>query len=170
MSRNKNYVPLEEILIGKHPTFQTSKLKNKLLKEAIKTNSCEECGLSDEWNGKLIVMHLDHINGRSDDHRLENLKMLCPNCHSQTPTYSGRNRTNENRLKIEEKKKNRIEKKERELLEKEEKRKKLLEYRIATIKNAEKYWGWIGDLSKILGISHTHVRRIIKTHIPDIKI
>lgn len=49
-------------------------------------------GLGDEWNGNKISLHLDHINGISGDHRLENLRFLCPNCHSQTKNYTGRNK------------------------------------------------------------------------------
>lgn len=51
---------------------------------------CQSCGLKDEWNGKEIVLQLDHINGINNDNRLENLRFLCPNCHSQTDTFSGR--------------------------------------------------------------------------------
>lgn len=51
---------------------------------------CRDCGLTDEWNGKTLVLQLEHINGESNDNRLENLCWLCPNCHSQTPTYTGR--------------------------------------------------------------------------------
>jgi 5-methylcytosine-specific restriction endonuclease McrA len=87
---NGNKIPLNEILEGKHPTYQTLKLKKRLIKEGIKDNKCEECGVS-KWNGKDLECHLDHINGDSKDHRIENLKILCPNCHSQTDTYCGRN-------------------------------------------------------------------------------
>jgi HNH endonuclease len=48
------------------------------------------CGISD-WHGRPLVLELDHINGAADDHRLENLRLLCPNCHSQTDTYYARN-------------------------------------------------------------------------------
>lgn len=54
-------------------------------------NVCE-CGQGPEWNGKILVLQLDHINGKNDDHRIENLRILCPNCHTQTPTYAGRRR------------------------------------------------------------------------------
>lgn len=53
--------------------------------------TCRDCGISGEWNGKPITLQLEHINGMNDDHRLENLCFLCPNCHSQTSTYAGRN-------------------------------------------------------------------------------
>jgi predicted RNA-binding Zn-ribbon protein involved in translation (DUF1610 family) len=54
---------------------------------------CEECGIS-EWNGKPIILDLDHINGNSNDNGLENVRLLCPNCHSQTDTYKVKNRGN----------------------------------------------------------------------------
>ncbi|MGB2240169.1 MAG: HNH endonuclease [Pseudomonadales bacterium] len=54
--------------------------------------NCSSCGIGDEWNGKPITLQLDHINGVNNDHRLDNLRMLCPNCHSQTDTWCGRNK------------------------------------------------------------------------------
>jgi 5-methylcytosine-specific restriction endonuclease McrA len=83
--------PTEEILQGLHPHFQTYKLKNKMLKEGIMKNECSVCGIS-MWQGKSLNMQLDHINGNSTDHRLENLRMICPNCHSQTDTFCGKNK------------------------------------------------------------------------------
>lgn len=65
-------------------------VKQRLMRVGLLHNVCSECGLR-EWRAKPITMHIDHINGVRHDHRLENLRMLCPNCHSQTPTYSGRN-------------------------------------------------------------------------------
>ena len=52
---------------------------------------CGICGLGPEWNGMVLVLQIDHINGDSTDSRLENLRFLCPNCHSQTETFAGRN-------------------------------------------------------------------------------
>lgn len=65
-------------------------IKGRLLKAGLLKNTCQECGLS-EWRGKRLSIHIDHINGIRNDHRLENLRMLCPNCHSQTETFAGRN-------------------------------------------------------------------------------
>ena len=90
-SKGGSRISLEEILNGEHPYYQTFKLKNRLVKEGIKTNKCECCGI-DSWNKKNINCHLDHINGDNSDHRLENLRMICPNCHSQTDTYCGKNK------------------------------------------------------------------------------
>jgi hypothetical protein len=81
---------LIDILEGKHPEFQTFKLKGKLLSEGIKQNKCEICEI-ENWNSKKLNMHLDHIDGNSHNHLLENLRMICPNCHSQTETYCGKN-------------------------------------------------------------------------------
>jgi hypothetical protein len=86
-----NKIELEEILEGKHPSYQTLKLKKRLIEQAIKNNICEECGIN-EWNGKSISMQLDHIDGNPHNHKLMNLRMLCPNCHSQTETYWGKNK------------------------------------------------------------------------------
>jgi hypothetical protein len=86
-----NRIDLGEILEGNHPQYQTYKLKNRLFKEGIKQNKCEECNLDSKWNDKPINMELDHINGNSKDHRLANLKILCPNCHSQTDTFRAKN-------------------------------------------------------------------------------
>ena len=83
-------IPLDEILEGKHPQYQTFKLKNRLFKTGMKVNECEECGIND-WNGQPLNCELDHINGERTDHRLENLRILCPNCHSQTSTFRAKN-------------------------------------------------------------------------------
>lgn len=84
-------IELEEILNGFHPHYQSLKLKKRLLKEGIFRNVCSECGIS-EWNSKSLNMQLDHINGDSSDHRKNNLRMLCPNCHAQTETFCGKNK------------------------------------------------------------------------------
>ncbi len=57
------------------------------------------CGITGEWRGAPITLHIEHKNGVRDDHRLENLEFLCPNCHSQTTTYAGRNKPPSNKIK-----------------------------------------------------------------------
>lgn len=52
---------------------------------------CEVCALPDEWQGSQLILEINHINGRHNDNRPENLRLLCPNCHSQTETFCGRN-------------------------------------------------------------------------------
>lgn len=84
-------IPLDEILLGNHPSFQTNKLKRRLLKEKVLENRCWECGIF-EWNGTILILELDHIDGNSRNHRIENLRLLCPNCHSQTNTFRAKNR------------------------------------------------------------------------------
>jgi hypothetical protein len=86
----KDKIPLSEILDGKHPQYQTNKLRIRLITEGIKFEKCEVCGIED-WNGKKVSFELDHINGVRNDHRLENVRIICPNCHSQTHTYRARN-------------------------------------------------------------------------------
>ncbi len=85
-------IELAEILNGAHPHFQTFKLKNRLLKAGVLKNVCIVCGI-DSWNGKLLNLELDHIDGNRINHKLINLRLLCPNCHSQTETYRSKNRT-----------------------------------------------------------------------------
>ena len=67
-------------------------LKRRLIKEGLLENKCEVCNQPPMWNGATLVLVLDHKNGKNNDHRLENLRLLCPNCHSQTPTFAGRAR------------------------------------------------------------------------------
>ena len=64
-------------------------LRLRLLKEGIKSNRCEICNL-EEWCNRPIPLQLDHINGNRDDNRLENLRILCPNCHAQTENFAGK--------------------------------------------------------------------------------
>lgn len=83
-------IPLLEILEGKHPQYQTFKLKKRLIKEGLKKEKCEECGI-ENWNNKSLSFELDHIDGDRTNHKLENLQILCPNCHSQTSTFRSKN-------------------------------------------------------------------------------
>ncbi len=83
---------LEEILIDGGRSENHQGLKKRLLSENLLENKCDECEMGPEWRGKTLVLRLDHINGVPTDYRLENLRLLCPNCDSQTDTYCGRNK------------------------------------------------------------------------------
>lgn len=89
ISISKKQIPLNEILV-ENRNYKSSDLKKRLIKEGLKEDKCEICGCSNEWNGKLLILQLDHINGNHSDNRLENLRIVCPNCHSQTETFSNK--------------------------------------------------------------------------------
>jgi hypothetical protein len=82
--------PIETYLVAGRAVNRTH-LKGRLLAEGLKKNKCENCGLK-SWLGEPLSMALHHMNGDGLDNRLENLALLCPNCHAQTPNFSGRNR------------------------------------------------------------------------------
>jgi hypothetical protein len=81
--------PLAQVLVAGKLT-NTIDLKRRLLEAGLLVRECAECE-RDEWNGEPIPLELDHINGDRTDNRLENVRLVCPNCHAQTPTYRGRN-------------------------------------------------------------------------------
>lgn len=82
--------PLEEILVEDSSYVSTASLKSRLVNAGLLIKKCYRCGLT-EWLGEPIVLQLEHKNGVRRDNRIENLCLLCPNCHSQTSTYAGRN-------------------------------------------------------------------------------
>jgi 5-methylcytosine-specific restriction endonuclease McrA len=82
-------MPIEDLLVVGRKTNRNH-LKRRLLGEGLKENHCERCGIT-QWRGEPLSMQLHHVNGDGSDNRLENLELLCGNCHSQTDTYGGRN-------------------------------------------------------------------------------
>ena len=91
-STNTRYT-LDEILIENSTYSSISRLKIRLINENRMKYQCAICGNTGEWLGQKLVLQLDHINGIHNDHRIENLRFLCPNCHSMTSTYAGKNKS-----------------------------------------------------------------------------
>lgn len=80
-----------EVLLVSNSRYQSHKLKGRLIRSGVKENRCEICGLN-SWLENPLSLELDHVNGVNTDNRLCNLRILCPNCHSQTETFRARNK------------------------------------------------------------------------------
>ncbi len=87
----KNKIPLSDILV-KNSTYSRTALKIRLYKDGLKKKECELCGQDENWNGVKLVHILDHINGDTFDNRLENLRIVCPNCNSGLDTNCSKNK------------------------------------------------------------------------------
>lgn len=120
-------------------------VKKRIIKDSLIEYKCFLCGNIGEWNGKKLVLQLDHINGVYNDNRLENLRFLCPNCHSQTETFCGLNKRKE---KI-------------DILEME-RWKQIEESNIDFSK-----FGWVKELSELWGIASNKAGKYVKKHYPD---
>lgn len=89
---------INEILVENSPYKNATSLKGRLIKEGLKEYRCERCK-NTKWEGAPIPLQIHHINGVHNDNRLENIQLLCPNCHSLTDTYAGKNANRENNTK-----------------------------------------------------------------------
>lgn len=88
--KRQNYT-LDEILVENSTYTSIASLKRRLINEGKLEYKCASCGIN-SWLGNPLSLQLHHINGVNNDHRLSNLKFLCPNCHSQTETYARKNK------------------------------------------------------------------------------
>jgi len=86
----RNIKPLSELLTI-NSTIDTTGLKHRLYKSGLKKEECELCGQGPIWMGKKMSLRLDHINGINNDNRIENLRIVCPNCDATLDTFSGKN-------------------------------------------------------------------------------
>ncbi len=93
VASSRKEIPLEEILV-EGSEYKSARLKKRLVEAGLLEDTCsaDGCTVSSSWNGSPIVLQLDHINGNHRDNRIENLRILCPNCHSQTETWGFKKR------------------------------------------------------------------------------
>ena len=91
-SRNKHTWSVSDIFVEHSPIPRSSLHSHVIRRNILGSPRCVECGIADKYNGKPIKLTIDHINGVSDDNRIENLRWLCYNCHSQTDTFGGKNK------------------------------------------------------------------------------
>jgi hypothetical protein len=82
--------PLAEILVA-GSAYNRGSLKQRLYEEGLKVRACELCGQGEQWRGRRMALILDHINGVGDDNRVENLRIVCPNCAATLDTHCGPN-------------------------------------------------------------------------------
>ncbi len=78
------------VLNGRH--IASNSLKKRILREKLIPNICSICKMKPLWRNNTLILRLDHINGKTNDNRLSNLRLICPNCDSQLPTFCSRNR------------------------------------------------------------------------------
>jgi len=101
-NKNKISKKIDDVdVFIKSSFYSRQRLKERIIKNKLIDYRCDKCGNNGEWNGEKLSLHLEHKNGVNDDNRLINLTFLCPNCHSQTKTYGGKNKKRKEKKKCE---------------------------------------------------------------------
>lgn len=149
----------DDELFTENNVHSRSAVKKRILKNNLIPYKCEQCGQGPLWNGKKLVLVLDHINGIYNDNRLENLRFLCPNCNAQQETFCGKH------LKFKPKQITNMQKeylKELYLKEQLERVERIKAYDVDFSK-----YGWINEIAKLENCSHTSIRRFMKKYMND---
>jgi hypothetical protein len=148
---------LDELLVKDgHPT-STGSLKKKLYDVKLKQPICELCGQDENWNGRKMSLILDHINGDHYDNRIENLRIVCPNCNATLDTHCGKNKKKNNKQQNKEIK-DKIKKDKIEILKKQ-----ILESNIDFTQK-----GWSVILGKKLNRSGMNASNLVKKYLPEL--
>ena len=148
-SVKRHKLPLDDILNGLHPLYDSNKLKKRLIKLKYFERCCDTCKLF-MWNDLPIPLALDHKDGNSTNHALQNLRLLCPNCHAQTANFCGKN------IKFKPVKKNKSTEKDL--------------HRIKLINECDidlSVYGWVTKLAKVLDMKPQKVGNWVKNKMPD---